>query len=111
LRYCSPDTPRFKEYKPGTRRTLFCTFNSVELTKPNIRHTITQEKGTTTITLQTDMVAKGIHLQFLKTPGKFSDNYFDLLPGEKSKWCLTEHRVMRIWLFSRILILGDRRVC
>lgn len=41
------------------------------------------------VTLKTDVLAKNVYLDAGNTPGRFSDNYFDLLPGETRKIVFT----------------------
>ncbi len=54
------------------------------LTAPNIKSTIvSSKKGLITIELTCERLAKNVFLSIDKESGFFTDNYFDLLPGEK----------------------------
>ncbi len=66
------------------RRThYFVSTRTIELGKPNIRATRTDDgEGRTTIVLETDVLAKQVWLS-AEAEGAFTDNYFDLLPGEQ----------------------------
>jgi beta-mannosidase len=57
--------------------------NQLKLSKPEIKKSIVFKNGITEITLETNILAKGVYLQYKNTDGRFSDNYFDLLPGEQ----------------------------
>ncbi len=58
----------------------------LELKKTDISYTIEKRAGDTLqIQLQTTYLAKDVCLTFAKTDGFFSDNYFDLIPGETKK--------------------------
>ena len=50
----------------------------------NIKTKIKKEKDYFIISLQTDVLAKNIEL-ISNLDGKFSDNYFDLLPNQKKE--------------------------
>lgn len=57
----------------------------LKLTAPTIAHTLRETLFGTVITLETDRLAKGVMLEFENRDGHFSDNYFDLVPGEKKE--------------------------
>ena len=59
----------------------FKAIKVLALPNPTITKTLVAKDGGYTITIQTDKLAKNIYLQTDKK-GFFSDNYFDLLPGE-----------------------------
>jgi beta-mannosidase len=51
---------------------------------PEIKATITPTgKGQVELKLSTNKLAKNVYLSFAGTQGFFSDNYFDLLPGNE----------------------------
>lgn len=65
------------------RTHYFVPAREIELTTPNIRATRTDDgEGRTTIALETDVLAKQVWLT-AEAEGVFTDNYFDLVPGEK----------------------------
>ncbi len=55
---------------------------SLKLPKPTIEKTITKNDKGYTISLKSDVLAKYIYLTIPDTNGFFSDNYFDILPGQ-----------------------------
>ncbi|NGZ75847.1 beta-mannosidase [Saccharibacillus alkalitolerans] len=65
------------------RTHYFVSAREIELTVPSIRATrADDEEGRTTIALETDVLAKQVRLT-AEEEGVFTDNYFDLVPGEK----------------------------
>ncbi len=63
------------------------------LTAPNIKSTIVNsEKGFTIIELSSEKLAKNVFLSIDEQKGFLSDNYFDLLPGEKVRVHFTVDR-------------------
>jgi len=70
-----------------SRNNLYLTApKELELMKTGISFTIEKGAGDTLqIQLQTTYLAKDVCLTFAKTDGFFSDNYFDLIPGETKK--------------------------
>jgi beta-mannosidase len=62
---------------------FFRPFKELVVPTPTIEYTITKSSSGFDIQLQTDKLAKNIYLQMGGEPGFFSDNYFDLHPGEK----------------------------
>lgn len=62
---------------------------NLNLTKPNIVSTIEKRDSKYIITLETDVLAKDVYLNFPDTEGFFSDNYFDLLPNRTCKIIFT----------------------
>ncbi|GGN92164.1 beta-mannosidase [Saccharibacillus kuerlensis] len=65
------------------RTHYFVSAREIELPQPNIRATRSDDgDGRTTIALETDVLAKQIWLS-AEEEGVFTDNYFDLVPGEK----------------------------
>jgi beta-mannosidase len=57
--------------------------NQLPLSRPQITVSISQAEDSSIITLESDVVAKGVYLQSKNGIGNFSENYFDLFPGEK----------------------------
>ena len=47
-----------------------------------VEYLLTQKPDHWSIELRTDQLARNIYLQFEEVPGRFSENYFDLYPGE-----------------------------
>jgi len=60
----------------------FKPFKELKITKPEVSWQISKESDGFGITLKTDKLAKNVYLQIGDEEGFFSDNYFDLLPGE-----------------------------
>lgn len=61
----------------------FRPFKELNISKPTVDYTIAKSGTGFDIELNTDKLAKNIYLQIADEKGFFSDNYFDLLPGEK----------------------------
>ncbi|PIF04997.1 MAG: beta-mannosidase, partial [Draconibacterium sp.] len=61
----------------------FKPFKALKIEKPTVEYTITKADGGFDINLSTDKLAKNVYLQIGDEDGFFSDNYFDMLPGEK----------------------------
>jgi len=61
----------------------FSPIKYLKLPKPNITKTIKKILNGFIIKLSTDKLAKNLYLRADEIEGKFSDNYFDLLPDEK----------------------------
>ena len=84
----TPDNSLFPGlFRPGEiSRQLyhFSPLKRVDLPRPRIDITIQRrEKGLFQLELTTDKLAKYVFLQVPGIEGGFSDNFFDLLPGEK----------------------------
>jgi beta-mannosidase len=62
---------------------FFEPFKKLKTEHPTVEHSITKTESGFDITLQTDKLAKNVYLQIGDEKGFFSDNYFDLLPGEE----------------------------
>ncbi len=60
----------------------FRPFKELDMCKPNVDMKVISIKGGFDIKLKTDKLAKNVFLSIGGEPGFFSDNYFDLLPGE-----------------------------
>ena len=61
----------------------FRPVKELNLPVPEVMHEITQEEGGYHISIKSDKLAKHVFLTIGDHEGFFSDNYFDLLPGEK----------------------------
>ena len=61
---------------------LFKEPKDLDLQKPDIRITASRNEEGYAIALTSDKFAKDVYLSFDSHPGFFTDNYFDLLPGE-----------------------------
>jgi hypothetical protein len=65
-------------------KIYFLTYpKNLQLEKPTIISNISKKNNTWTIRLKTDVLAKNIYLKFKDIEGFFSDNYFDLVPGDE----------------------------
>ncbi|ETT30739.1 glycoside hydrolase family 2 protein [Paenibacillus sp. FSL P4-0338] len=76
-----------QEQGPETRQVLerkehyFAAAKDIPLSQPVITVTEVPGSGGQSFTLSSDVLARGVHLT-VEEEGIFSDNYFDLLPGE-----------------------------
>ena len=61
---------------------FFKPFKELKIEKPQVSFEIAGAAGGFDITVKTDKLAKNVYLQIGDEEGFFSDNYFDLLPGE-----------------------------
>lgn len=61
---------------------FFSQFKNLKVTQPAMKYEITPASGGFEIRLSTDKLAKNVYLQIGDEEGFFSDNYFDMLPGE-----------------------------
>jgi len=72
-----------KDGKVLSKNNLFFKpFKELKVTKPGVTYEITKAEQGFDITLKTDKLAKNVYLQMGDEEGFFSDNYFDMLPGE-----------------------------
>ncbi|MCF6356904.1 MAG: hypothetical protein L3J54_03780, partial [Draconibacterium sp.] len=62
---------------------FFEPFKKLKIPQPTVEYTITKANSGFNIELKTDKLAKNVYLQIGDEKGFFSDNYFDLIPGEK----------------------------
>jgi len=62
---------------------FFVAPKDLQLTDANLNVSVKKEGEKLTVKLSTDNLAKNIFLSIDGCNGRFSDNYFDLLPGEK----------------------------
>ena len=60
----------------------FVSEKELRLERPNIKITSEREGDRITLSLETDILTKNIFLHYPEVNGHFSDNYFDLMPGE-----------------------------
>jgi beta-mannosidase len=69
---------------PFASNTLFFRpFKDLSLAAPNVITQVSRTRGATSITLSTDRLARGVYLSAEGFEGSFTDNFFDLLPGQK----------------------------
>ena len=61
----------------------FKPFKNLSITQPTVEYTINKTDTGFNIELKTNKLAKNVYLQIDDEKGFFSDNYFDLFPGEK----------------------------
>lgn len=70
----------------SSRNTLFFRpFKELQLPTPNVEMSYATVEGGFEITLKSAKLAKNVYLQIGDEEGFFTDNYFDLLPGEEVK--------------------------
>lgn len=62
---------------------FFRPFKELNVPNPQVDHTIVKADNGFQIELKTDKLAKNVYLQIGDEEGFFTDNYFDMLPGEK----------------------------
>ncbi|WP_217651621.1 beta-mannosidase [Mariniphaga anaerophila] len=62
---------------------FFRPFKELDIPHPQVDYSITKTDSGFDIELKTDKLAKNVYLQIADEKGFFSDNYFDMLPGEK----------------------------
>ena len=63
----------------------FRPVKEMKLPTPTVSYEITPEEGGCQLVLKTDKLAKNLFMTIGDEDGFFSDNYFDLLPGETAK--------------------------
>jgi beta-mannosidase len=61
----------------------FKPFKELKVTQPEVTFEIAKAEQGFDISLNTNKLAKNVYLQIGDEEGFFSDNYFDMLPGEK----------------------------
>lgn len=66
----------------STNTLFFKPYKDLKITEPHVEYTLENVDEGYKIHFTTDKLAKNIYLQLGDEPGFFSDNYFDLLPGE-----------------------------
>jgi beta-mannosidase len=62
---------------------FFRPFKDLNIPTPQVKYSILNTDSGFDIELKTDKLAKNVYLQIEDEEGFFSDNYFDMLPGEK----------------------------
>ena len=62
---------------------------NLNLPETTIQKTFKKEEGKLTITFKSKMLAKDVFVEIPVQGAKFSDNFFDLLPGEKKVITIT----------------------
>lgn len=62
---------------------FFRPFKELNIPRPKVEYTIEKANSGFNIRLVTDKLAKNVYLQIEDEEGFFSDNYFDMLPGEE----------------------------
>ncbi|WP_150265072.1 beta-mannosidase [Paenibacillus tepidiphilus] len=67
--------------EPETKLHFFAPAKEIVLKQPELTVTEVGGSGGTSFTVSTDVLARGVHLT-VEEEGYFSDNFFDLLPGE-----------------------------
>lgn len=67
------------------RLHYFSKVSQLQLEEPQITKIIKKTENGFEINLQTNKLAKNIYLEFLRQPGHFSENYYDLIPGISKK--------------------------
>jgi beta-mannosidase len=63
----------------------FSPLKRVDLPKPDIRSEVLSRDGRLVVRLQTSKLAKNVFLSASSIPGRFSDNFFDLLPDRPAE--------------------------
>jgi beta-mannosidase len=64
---------------------FFKPFKEMIFSRPEIKTEINPKSNGFTVTLTTDKMAKAVYLSGLNEEGRFADNYFNLIPGKKTK--------------------------
>ena len=65
------------------------------LPQANIRHKIKQEDGRCEVTLQSKQLARDVFIEIPCQGARFTDNFFDLLPGETRKITITSPQIRK----------------
>ena len=85
---------------------FFKPFKELKIAKPNVEYDISKVENGFDIELKTDKLAKNVYLQIGDEQGFFSDNYFDLLPNEKStinlKTSISEEKLKEVLTLSTL---------
>jgi len=61
---------------------FFRPFKELNVPEPNVEYTVSQADNGFDIEVSTDKLAKNVYFRLGSEEGFFSDNYFDMLPGE-----------------------------
>lgn len=65
------------------------------LPEPKIKYTAKYNEGLCELTLQTDKLVKDVFVEFSVHGARFSDNFFDLLPGEIKKIIISSSQIAK----------------
>jgi beta-mannosidase len=83
---CVLQTELWVENKLVSSNLLFFKpFKDLKIKEPRVEYTIENVDNGFKIIFSTDKLAKNIYMQLGDEKGFFSDNYFDLLPGQKAE--------------------------
>lgn len=74
-----------KDHTLAENVLYFDRIKNVNLPLVKVKHSLKQLKNGVELSLSANALAKNVYLNFEGTEGHFSDNYFDLLPGETKK--------------------------
>jgi beta-mannosidase len=69
----------------STNLLYFKPFKELDLSAPIVKYSLEKAEGGFNIQFSTDVLAKNVYMQTGDAEGFFSDNYFDLLPGQQVK--------------------------
>ncbi|MCG8578583.1 MAG: glycoside hydrolase family 2 protein [Bacteroidales bacterium] len=72
----------------------FAPEKKLKLQQPGVKATIEQQGNAFVLTFNANALAKNIYLVYADVDGHFSDNYFDLLPGETKRITFTPNQVI-----------------
>ena len=78
----------------STSRYFFVPAKDLALTKPNITTTVSQSAKGVQVSLSTDKFARAVYLSLDEGDASFSDNYFDLVPGQTVTVELKAHQLI-----------------
>ncbi len=73
----------------GRSHIFFNRVKDLDLPVTDLEYSIAKADGQYVVELKTDALAKNVYLSSEGSEGFFSDNYFDMLPGEKRKITFT----------------------
>jgi beta-mannosidase len=62
---------------------FFRPFKDLSLPAPHVSAVLARTRGLTSVLLSTDRLARGVYLSAEGLEGSFTDNFFDLLPGQR----------------------------
>jgi beta-mannosidase len=81
----------------------FLPIKDVKLPKVTIKKTLTTDKDHLVLKLKSDRLVKNLYLSVDEGDGFFSDNYFDVLPGEEVVIRFKPHTAMSKKMFETSL--------
>lgn len=84
----------------STSRYYFTQAKNLKLSTILWEPSVTQDGNKVTIVLRSDVLAKNVYLRNRKYDGFFSDNYFDLLPGEEKTVTFQSNENLKLADFS-----------